>query len=127
MIRDDPLRQNAWSTWVLRQWHLIRPSPNIAMLYMAVLVGIGAGIGAICFSWLVDSVTDLAFNRGGNSLTCLRSCHRSSMRDFRSRQFLFSREVIQVGLSQRRHGCSGYEQRAHGPQLRKDAVTCGFV
>ena len=71
MIRDDPRRQNAWSTWVLRQWRLVRPSPNMAMLYMAVLIGIGAGIGAICFSWLVDSVTDLAFNRGGNLLSFL--------------------------------------------------------
>ncbi len=52
----------------MREWNWIRPSPHIAMLAMAILVGIGAGFGAIAFSWLVDSVTDLAFNRSGRLL-----------------------------------------------------------
>ena len=41
------------------------------MLGMAILVGSGAGFGAFGFSWLVDSVTDLAFRRGKNLLSFL--------------------------------------------------------
>jgi CIC family chloride channel protein len=56
---------------VARLANFLRPSLNTAMLATAVVVGIGAGVGALVFSWLVDTVTHLAFTTGKHLLTFL--------------------------------------------------------
>ena len=69
MTRDETHEPSAWRVWFSNQLQLLRPSPNTTMLGMALLIGVGAGLGAIGFSWLIDAVTHVAFNGGGKLLS----------------------------------------------------------
>ena len=71
MARHETQKQSAWGAWISNQWQWFRPSPNTTMLGMALLIGVGAGLGAIGFSWLIDAVTGVAFNQGGDLLAFL--------------------------------------------------------
>jgi CIC family chloride channel protein len=50
---------------------LLRPSQTTTLLGTALLVGLGAGIGAIIFRWLIGAFTRLAFTGGENVLDFL--------------------------------------------------------
>lgn len=56
------------SSGLARLLAAIRPSPTTALLGTAFLVGIGSGIGAIVFRWLIDTITHLAFTTGASLL-----------------------------------------------------------
>ena len=71
MTRDETHEPSAWRVWFSNQLQLLRPSPNTTMLGMALLIGVGAGLGAIGFSWLIDAVKHIAFNGGGALLAFL--------------------------------------------------------
>ncbi|MDH3600377.1 MAG: chloride channel protein [Candidatus Tectomicrobia bacterium] len=56
---------------VARLWAAVRPSSNTVLLGTAVLVGLCAGLGAIIFRWLIDTITHHAFTTGAHILHVL--------------------------------------------------------
>ncbi|MFQ5814409.1 MAG: chloride channel protein [Anaerolineae bacterium] len=67
-------RPNGWQTWPtpLVEWLNTLQPPEMAVLTStALIVGLGAGCGAIIFRWLITSFTALAFDGGHQALSFL--------------------------------------------------------
>lgn len=53
-----PLEPRWFLPWAAHWW---RPTGTTALVFLAVLVGLGTGIGAVAFIWLVESARELFF------------------------------------------------------------------
>lgn len=64
-------RTRSFTARFARQLDLWQPPERVVLLVTALIVGIGAGFGAIAFRWLIEFVTRFAFGGGGVALRFL--------------------------------------------------------
>ncbi len=72
--RVSAARLNGWRAWIslLIEWlQRLQPPKTAVLIGAALVVGVGAGFGAIIFPWLINSFTTLAFAGGSQALTFL--------------------------------------------------------
>jgi CIC family chloride channel protein len=65
---------NGWRSWttpIVRWLNAHQPSETTVLIGTALVVGLGAGIGAVIFRWLIGSTTTLAFEGGSQTLEFL--------------------------------------------------------
>ena len=61
--------------WNFFDWHSFSGSGSVRLIPIAVLVGLGAGLGAVFFRFLIDSVTQFSFGSLGSLLSTVSPYH----------------------------------------------------
>ena len=63
--------QHSLTRWLAHLLDRMQPSETTVLIGTALVVGLGAGVGAVIFRWLIDAVTRIAFTGGKGALAFL--------------------------------------------------------